>query len=57
MGFSAGLVVGGGFGAVVGLFVGLVAGETIFLTGACVLARGWWPSPSRTEPVDDHNPK
>ena len=56
MGLSAGLVVGGGFGAVVGLFTGLVVGETIFLTVASVLARGLWPSPSRTEPVNDHNP-
>ena len=55
LGFVTGLVLGGGFGAVVGLFVGLVAGETISLTVACVLARGWWPSPSGTEPVNDRN--
>ena len=56
LGLVSGVVLGGEVGAVVGLLIGLVVGETIYLAAACVLGHGWWTSPPRTEPVNDHSP-
>ena len=56
LGLVSGVVLGGGVGAAVGLLIGLVAGETIALVAACVLGHGWWTSPLRTEPDNDHSP-
>ena len=55
LGFLSGLVLGGGVGAIVGCFLCLVAGETIFVTAASILdGRLLQPHP-QTERANDHN--